>query len=173
MTSLPLQRDTNPRLGDILQKLAPFLKMYGEYVKNFDRAMELVSAWTQRSPVFKDVVHSIQVSQLPAHAGVAEAWGGSGKLRPCSAKSLRDTSPCHPFRERGPPPRGCVVCMVTVVGWTLDPNATVTPASPPPPSVNLPACGTCSSSAFSLPANSPFPALQCLFSLSVFQASTH
>ena len=30
----------NPRLGDILQKLAPFLKMYGEYVKNFDRAMD-------------------------------------------------------------------------------------------------------------------------------------
>uniref|UniRef100_A0A672I9T2 FYVE, RhoGEF and PH domain containing 1 n=1 Tax=Salarias fasciatus TaxID=181472 RepID=A0A672I9T2_SALFA len=33
--------ESNPRIGDILQKLAPFLKMYGEYVKNFDRAMEL------------------------------------------------------------------------------------------------------------------------------------
>lgn len=54
-------RDTNPRLGDILQKLAPFLKMYGEYVKNFDRAMGLVSTWTQRSPQFSEVVHSIQV----------------------------------------------------------------------------------------------------------------
>ncbi|XP_005066376.1 FYVE, RhoGEF and PH domain-containing protein 3 [Mesocricetus auratus] len=52
--------DTNPRLGDILQKLAPFLKMYGEYVKNFDRAMGLVSSWTHRSPQFKDVIHSIQ-----------------------------------------------------------------------------------------------------------------
>ncbi|EPQ17295.1 FYVE, RhoGEF and PH domain-containing protein 3 [Myotis brandtii] len=52
--------DVNPRFGDILQKLAPFLKMYGEYVKNFDRAVELVSAWTQRSPLFRDVVHSIQ-----------------------------------------------------------------------------------------------------------------
>lgn len=52
--------DANPRLGDILQKLAPFLKMYGEYVKNFDRAVGLVSTWTQRSPPFKDVVHSIQ-----------------------------------------------------------------------------------------------------------------
>ncbi|CAB1442545.1 unnamed protein product [Pleuronectes platessa] len=28
--------DSNPRIGDILQKLAPFMKMYGEYVKNFD-----------------------------------------------------------------------------------------------------------------------------------------
>ncbi|KAF0036089.1 hypothetical protein F2P81_011401 [Scophthalmus maximus] len=41
--------DSNPRIGDILQKLAPFMKMYGEYVKNFDRAMDLVNTWTQRS----------------------------------------------------------------------------------------------------------------------------
>lgn len=61
----------NPRFGDILQKLAPFLKMYGEYVKNFDRAVELVSTWTQRSPLFRDVVHSIQV-------GYCETWGGVG-----------------------------------------------------------------------------------------------
>ncbi|XP_049999510.1 FYVE, RhoGEF and PH domain-containing protein 3 [Alexandromys fortis] len=56
--------DTNPRLGDILQKLAPFLKMYGEYVKNFDRAMGLVSTWTQRSPQFSEVVHSIQKQEV-------------------------------------------------------------------------------------------------------------
>ncbi|XP_024597107.1 FYVE, RhoGEF and PH domain-containing protein 3 isoform X3 [Neophocaena asiaeorientalis asiaeorientalis] len=56
--------DTNPRLGDILQKLAPFLKMYGEYVKNFDRAVELVSTWTQRSPVFKDTVQGIQKQEM-------------------------------------------------------------------------------------------------------------
>uniref|UniRef100_A0A8C6DF55 FYVE, RhoGEF and PH domain containing 3 n=1 Tax=Moschus moschiferus TaxID=68415 RepID=A0A8C6DF55_MOSMO len=56
--------DVNPRLGDILQKLAPFLKMYGEYVKNFDRAMELVSTWTQRSLVFKDIVQSIQKQEM-------------------------------------------------------------------------------------------------------------
>ncbi|EDL41072.1 FYVE, RhoGEF and PH domain containing 3, isoform CRA_a [Mus musculus] len=56
--------DTNPRLGDILQKLAPFLKMYGEYVKNFDRAMGLVSTWTQRSPQFKDVIHTIQKQEV-------------------------------------------------------------------------------------------------------------
>nr|XP_016816646.1 FYVE, RhoGEF and PH domain-containing protein 3 isoform X5 [Pan troglodytes] len=59
-TRITEEWDTNPRLGDILQKLAPFLKMYGEYVKNFDRAVGLVSTWTQRSPLFKDVVHSIQ-----------------------------------------------------------------------------------------------------------------
>ncbi|KAF7664843.1 hypothetical protein LDENG_00161820 [Lucifuga dentata] len=52
--------DSNPRIGDILQKLAPFMKMYGEYVKNFDRAMDLVNTWTQRSSQFKSVVQNIQ-----------------------------------------------------------------------------------------------------------------
>lgn len=69
----------NPRLGDILQKLAPFLKMYGEYVKNFDRAMELVSAWTQRSLLFRDIVHSIQVGPGPSlgarHWACDFMWG--------------------------------------------------------------------------------------------------
>ncbi|KAM3872291.1 FYVE, RhoGEF and PH domain-containing protein 1 [Diretmus argenteus] len=52
--------DSNPRIGDILQKLAPFLKMYGEYVKNFDRAMELVTAWMERSVPFKSIIQEIQ-----------------------------------------------------------------------------------------------------------------
>ncbi|XP_004647624.1 FYVE, RhoGEF and PH domain-containing protein 3 isoform X2 [Octodon degus] len=63
-TRITEEWDTNPRLGDILQKLAPFLKMYGEYVKNFDRAVGLVSSWTQRSLPFKDVVHSIQKQEV-------------------------------------------------------------------------------------------------------------
>ncbi|RVE71120.1 hypothetical protein OJAV_G00071720 [Oryzias javanicus] len=52
--------DCNPRIGDILQKLAPFLKMYGEYVKNFDRAMELVNIWMERSTQFKAIIQEIQ-----------------------------------------------------------------------------------------------------------------
>ncbi|KAM4020354.1 FYVE, RhoGEF and PH domain-containing protein 1 isoform 2-T2 [Anomaloglossus baeobatrachus] len=52
--------DSNPRIGDILQKLAPFLKMYGEYVKNFDRAMELVNTWTERSSQFKGIIQEVQ-----------------------------------------------------------------------------------------------------------------
>lgn len=61
-------RDSNPRIGDILQKLAPFMKMYGEYVKNFDRAMDLVNTWTQRSSQFKSVVQNIQVSDVQSVA---------------------------------------------------------------------------------------------------------
>ncbi|GCB84581.1 hypothetical protein scyTo_0025146, partial [Scyliorhinus torazame] len=57
-------RESNPRLGDILQKLAPFLKMYGEYVKNFDRAMDLVSIWLQKSTHFKAIVQDVQKEEL-------------------------------------------------------------------------------------------------------------
>ncbi|XP_041130054.1 FYVE, RhoGEF and PH domain-containing protein 1-like [Polyodon spathula] len=56
--------DSNPRIGDILQKLAPFLKMYGEYVKNFDRAMELVNSWMERSAQFKGIIHEIQKKEV-------------------------------------------------------------------------------------------------------------
>ncbi|XP_034027729.1 FYVE, RhoGEF and PH domain-containing protein 1 [Thalassophryne amazonica] len=52
--------ESNPRIGDILQKLAPFLKMYGEYVKNFDHAMELVTTWMERSAPFKSIIQEIQ-----------------------------------------------------------------------------------------------------------------
>ncbi|XP_012681646.2 FYVE, RhoGEF and PH domain-containing protein 1 [Clupea harengus] len=52
--------EQNPRIGDILQKLAPFMKMYGEYVKNFDRSMELVNTWMERSSQFKAIIHDIQ-----------------------------------------------------------------------------------------------------------------
>ncbi|XP_037129366.1 faciogenital dysplasia [Syngnathus acus] len=59
-TRITEEWNANPRIGDILQKLAPFMKMYGEYVKNFDRAMDLVNTWTQRSSPFKSVVQNIQ-----------------------------------------------------------------------------------------------------------------
>ncbi|EPQ07428.1 FYVE, RhoGEF and PH domain-containing protein 4 [Myotis brandtii] len=56
--------ETTPRIGDILQKLAPFLKMYGEYVKGFDNAMELVKNMTERIPQFKSVVEEIQKQKV-------------------------------------------------------------------------------------------------------------
>ncbi|KAM6215661.1 FYVE, RhoGEF and PH domain-containing protein 4 [Rhynchocyon petersi] len=56
--------ETTPRIGDILQKLAPFLKMYGEYVKGFDNAMELVKHMTERIPQFKSVVEEIQKQKI-------------------------------------------------------------------------------------------------------------
>ncbi|KAK0146043.1 FYVE, RhoGEF and PH domain-containing protein 4 [Merluccius polli] len=52
--------ESTPRIGDILLKLTPFLKMYAEYVKNFDQAMELLKLWTDRSPQFKATIQEIQ-----------------------------------------------------------------------------------------------------------------
>uniref|UniRef100_A0A673T5E0 FYVE, RhoGEF and PH domain containing 2 n=1 Tax=Suricata suricatta TaxID=37032 RepID=A0A673T5E0_SURSU len=52
-----------PRIGDVIQKLAPFLKMYSEYVKNFERAAELLATWTDKSTLFQDVITRIQNSE--------------------------------------------------------------------------------------------------------------
>lgn len=55
---------STPRIGDILQKLTPFLKMYAEYVKNFDKAMELLKQWSDRSPPFKAIIQEIQSQEI-------------------------------------------------------------------------------------------------------------
>ncbi|XP_045353985.1 FYVE, RhoGEF and PH domain-containing protein 2 isoform X3 [Leopardus geoffroyi] len=52
-----------PRIGDVIQKLAPFLKMYSEYVKNFERAAELLATWTDKSAPFQEVITRIQSSE--------------------------------------------------------------------------------------------------------------
>ncbi|KAF7661505.1 hypothetical protein LDENG_00259730 [Lucifuga dentata] len=51
---------SKPRIGDVLQKLTPFLKMYAEYVRNFEKAMEVLKQWTDRSPQFKAIIQEIQ-----------------------------------------------------------------------------------------------------------------
>lgn len=61
----PSCRSATPRIGDVIQKLAPFLKMYSEYVKNFERAAELLATWTDKSAPFQEVITRIQVSLAP------------------------------------------------------------------------------------------------------------
>lgn len=75
-----LCRTATPRIGDVIQKLAPFLKMYSEYVKNFERAAELLAAWTDKSPPFQEVIARIQVrAARPALSATAQfpqmIWG--------------------------------------------------------------------------------------------------
>ncbi|XP_039555265.1 FYVE, RhoGEF and PH domain-containing protein 2 isoform X4 [Passer montanus] len=57
----------NPRIGDVIQKLAPFLKMYGEYVKNFDKAVELITTWSEKSPPFQELIADIQKRKVCAN----------------------------------------------------------------------------------------------------------
>ncbi|XP_012266078.2 FYVE, RhoGEF and PH domain-containing protein 1-like isoform X2 [Athalia rosae] len=52
--------DADPRIGDIMKNFAPFLKMYTEYVKNFDYAMNLISTLQQKIPRFAAIINEIQ-----------------------------------------------------------------------------------------------------------------
>ncbi|KAG1932481.1 FYVE, RhoGEF and PH domain-containing protein [Pimephales promelas] len=54
------QWDSTPRIGDIMAQLAPFLRMYAEYVINFDSAMDLIKQWMERSAQFSGVIQDIQ-----------------------------------------------------------------------------------------------------------------
>uniref|UniRef100_A0A8C8S093 FYVE, RhoGEF and PH domain containing 2 n=1 Tax=Pelusios castaneus TaxID=367368 RepID=A0A8C8S093_9SAUR len=58
---------SNPRIGDVIQKLAPFLKMYGEYLKNFDKAVELIATWWEKSPPFQELILDIQKREVCAN----------------------------------------------------------------------------------------------------------
>jgi len=44
-----------------MRKFAPFLKLYSEYVKNFDSAMETVTYWLDKSPRFLRIVKDVEV----------------------------------------------------------------------------------------------------------------
>lgn len=97
---LPSLRVSMPRIGDILQKLTPFLKMYAEYVKNFDKAMELLKQWTDRSPQFKATIQEIQVliemstnNKTPQELLLqAVAWHDTNKTSLCMIIYMYDFS---------------------------------------------------------------------------------
>ncbi|XP_036977459.1 FYVE, RhoGEF and PH domain-containing protein 4-like isoform X3 [Acanthopagrus latus] len=50
----------SPGLGKVMLQHAPFLRMYADYVRNFDQAMELVRTWTERSSAFRNIIQDIQ-----------------------------------------------------------------------------------------------------------------
>uniref|UniRef100_A0A3Q1HGK9 Uncharacterized protein n=1 Tax=Anabas testudineus TaxID=64144 RepID=A0A3Q1HGK9_ANATE len=50
----------SPGLGNVLFRHAPFLRMYADYVSNFDQAMALVRTWTERSSAFRNIVQDIE-----------------------------------------------------------------------------------------------------------------
>ncbi|XP_033745207.1 FYVE, RhoGEF and PH domain-containing protein 2-like isoform X2 [Pecten maximus] len=49
-----------PKIGDLMRSNAPFLKLYTEYVKNFDHAMNLINAWSEKSSRFAAIMQEIQ-----------------------------------------------------------------------------------------------------------------
>uniref|UniRef100_A0A3P8T0L5 FYVE, RhoGEF and PH domain containing 4b n=2 Tax=Amphiprion percula TaxID=161767 RepID=A0A3P8T0L5_AMPPE len=54
----------SPGLGKVLLQNAPFLRMYADYVRNFDQAMELVRTWTERSSAFRNIIQDIQTQEV-------------------------------------------------------------------------------------------------------------
>ncbi|KAG7207143.1 hypothetical protein KM043_001015 [Ampulex compressa] len=52
--------ESNPKIGDIMKNFAPFLKMYAEYVKNFDYAMNLISTLQSKVSRFAAIINDIQ-----------------------------------------------------------------------------------------------------------------
>ncbi|XP_072050566.1 FYVE, RhoGEF and PH domain-containing protein 4-like isoform X3 [Amphiura filiformis] len=54
------QWEENPSIGDILRRLAPFLKLYSDYVSNFDNSMKLLNLWSQKAPKFGSLLSEIQ-----------------------------------------------------------------------------------------------------------------
>ncbi|XP_061523421.1 FYVE, RhoGEF and PH domain-containing protein 4-like isoform X1 [Phycodurus eques] len=55
-----------PGLGNVLLQHAPFLRMYADYVSNFDQATELVRIWTERSSAFRNIIEDIQSQEVCA-----------------------------------------------------------------------------------------------------------
>nr|XP_019947720.1 PREDICTED: FYVE, RhoGEF and PH domain-containing protein 4-like isoform X2 [Paralichthys olivaceus] len=49
-----------PGLGNVMLQHAPFLRMYADYVRNFDQAMELLRTWIERSTAFRSIIQDIQ-----------------------------------------------------------------------------------------------------------------
>lgn len=54
-------RKSKKRIGDLMKQNAPFLKMYSEYMKNFDNAMNLINQWSEKSAKFLSLLQEIQV----------------------------------------------------------------------------------------------------------------
>lgn len=75
-------RSESPGLGKVMLQHAPFLRMYADYVRNFDQAMELVRTWTERSSAFRNIIQDIQVKTLSSRlistyscaSGNVEVW---------------------------------------------------------------------------------------------------
>ena len=57
-----IHRESERRIGDLMKKNAPFLKLYTAYIKNFDNAMSLINHWLEKSPKFAAIIQEIQVT---------------------------------------------------------------------------------------------------------------
>jgi len=57
-----MDRTSMPYIGDVMKKLAPFLKLYVDYVENFGNAMDTINTWIEKSTEFASLLQALQVS---------------------------------------------------------------------------------------------------------------
>ena len=56
--------DKSQKIGDIFIKIGPFLLMYTEYIKEFDKSNSMINDTYAKNPKFKAVMEDIQVSYV-------------------------------------------------------------------------------------------------------------
>ena len=54
-------RDTDPRLADIFVKKGPFLKMYTDYIREFQSMVSVLDETRQKNPEFDKIVTDFEV----------------------------------------------------------------------------------------------------------------
>ena len=60
----PHYRNTREGLGDVIERLAPFLKLYAHYTAGFEDAMKILTSWTKREKKFDILVREFEVSAI-------------------------------------------------------------------------------------------------------------
>ena len=53
-------RDENSRIGDIIIRAGPFLRMYALYIDNYSIAIETIKTWKERSHEFARIVEAVE-----------------------------------------------------------------------------------------------------------------
>lgn len=95
----------------MLLQHGPFLRMYADYVRNFDQAVELVRVWNERSSVFRNITQDIQVQVcsasglIPTCTSQREGLSGlfySVLLIPSEPGSMWQPDPAAPHVGTGP-----------------------------------------------------------------------
>ena len=58
---LRLSRDTTEALGDVISRLAPFLRLYSHYTSGFEEAMKTLTDCTKKDRKFDSLVREFEV----------------------------------------------------------------------------------------------------------------
>ena len=61
-------RQSNPMIGDVMERAAHFMKMYSLYVQQFQSAINFVTKWRAKSTAFNAIMTSIE--QTPECMGL-------------------------------------------------------------------------------------------------------